>query len=356
VAEDDEKISYIKLKGHILQAHPHTAAEKTFGVCDAIGTLPMCNCCFEREEVAHDPRMKGTTYVVRITPLAQQLGLGATLFMMTTKAMFWFFFWMSILNIPTMMFFYSGNVASIEAAEAVSGEAIDEDAGGFDVAQMYGRLSLGNIGQSLAGCVLADPNQDTRLMACSYGTMKTPETLIVGFAREDGVACGDEVDREIVDETCNSEASLFTDAGLVEMEAYFEDECQDRAMCDMPPPNIRDWLTPECQAAYDSRQAGQVAGVTNLEIVFQTACTSDTIQVPYTDYTIDKSLFGLIVVLVDVAVIIAFYVFTAVVRQRQLEYIREFKLQSIQMSDFTVRLEGLPCDLEYGDNEHVLRA
>ena len=60
-------------------------------------------------------------------------------------------------------------------------------------------------------------------------------------------------------------------------------------------------------------------------IVF-TKCISDTITVPYTDYTFTKSNFGMIVVLLDIIVICSFYLFAEIIKARQLEYIREFKL------------------------------
>jgi hypothetical protein len=287
--------------------------------------------------------------------------------MMTTKAMLWFFFWMTILNIPTLLFFYSGNEVQIEAAAAAGTETAsvstsvtadmdvaEESWSDFDVADLFGRLSLGNIGQSLAGCVavgrrrLADGA--TRRMACSYGTMKAPEEgspLLVGLAGLDA-ACGQTVNPSLVDEQCSSEGRLFTEAGLAEMDAYFRSECAGRSMCVLPPPNFAEMLATGC--------AGELARDADLKVVFQSQCTSDTIRVPYTDLEVQKSHFGLGVVLIDVVVVISFYVFTTVVRSRQLEYIREFKLQSIQMSDFTVRVEGLPEDADYGENDAVLRA
>lgn len=47
--------------------------------------------------------------MIQVGALNRQMGLGASLFMMTTKAMIWFFFWMTIINVPAMMFYYSGN-------------------------------------------------------------------------------------------------------------------------------------------------------------------------------------------------------------------------------------------------------
>ena len=43
-----------------------------------------------------------------ITELAEGLGLGPTLFLQYTKALAWLFFFLTVLNIPTFIFFYTG--------------------------------------------------------------------------------------------------------------------------------------------------------------------------------------------------------------------------------------------------------
>jgi len=44
-----------------------------------------------------------------VTPVAKEIGLGPTLFLMTMKAFFWFFAILAILNIPLFMFYLGGN-------------------------------------------------------------------------------------------------------------------------------------------------------------------------------------------------------------------------------------------------------
>ena len=60
-------------------------------------------------------RNKGGDEIIDIKDINSQLGLGTSLFMMTTKAMAWFFVVMTILNVPAMIFFYQGNTTTNEA-------------------------------------------------------------------------------------------------------------------------------------------------------------------------------------------------------------------------------------------------
>lgn len=69
--------------------------------------------------------------------MAKQIGVGPTLFLMSTKALAWFFLFLTILNIPVLLFYSKGNVSS-ERAET-----------GKDI---FAYLSLGNIGQSSDSC------------------------------------------------------------------------------------------------------------------------------------------------------------------------------------------------------------
>jgi len=65
--------------------------EVGFGICEKLGSLQLCKCCI------------GDT-----TPMAKQIGLGATLFLMSTKALAMFFFVLFLLNVPVLMFYAGG--------------------------------------------------------------------------------------------------------------------------------------------------------------------------------------------------------------------------------------------------------
>lgn len=74
-----DKIEYIKLVRHIQKHHPTKLVDKDggkadrarFGICDPLGALGLCSC---------------RSGAKRTTEMAHQLGVGPTLFLMTTKA------------------------------------------------------------------------------------------------------------------------------------------------------------------------------------------------------------------------------------------------------------------------------
>ena len=41
--------------------------------------------------------------------MAEEIGLGPTMFLISAKSLAWFFFVITIINIPTYMFFYNSN-------------------------------------------------------------------------------------------------------------------------------------------------------------------------------------------------------------------------------------------------------
>ena len=70
--------------------------------------------------------------------MARAIGIGPALFLMTTKALGWFFFFISLLNIPVLYFYYTGNPDNSE-------NSVTTD-------NMFSRLTLGNIGQDSITC------------------------------------------------------------------------------------------------------------------------------------------------------------------------------------------------------------
>lgn len=124
----EESISFTKLVRHIQNWHPtkivkgsdNLTSVDTFNICEDIGSLPMSNCCRSKT-----------------TDMAKQIGIGPSIFLMTTKALSWFFFLMTILNIPVFIFYYAGNV------DAKSGASSDS---------YFVKMSLGNIGSNSFSC------------------------------------------------------------------------------------------------------------------------------------------------------------------------------------------------------------
>ena len=133
---DEEKVSLIKLQSHINVKHPRRQNGEKHSVFDEIGALPCLNSCFSKVPriiKEGDKTFKKDTILV--TELSESLGLGSTLFLQYTKSLAWLFFFLSILNIPTMVFFYTGQEAETE-----------------DLEDFFAKLTLGNIGEDQSIC------------------------------------------------------------------------------------------------------------------------------------------------------------------------------------------------------------
>lgn len=94
----------MKLTRHIQQNHPTDENLKPFSICDEIGFLAVSNCCFNKKKNETTEDLD-----IEIPHITQQLGLGASLFLMVTKALAWLFFFLTMLNMPAFAFYYSGN-------------------------------------------------------------------------------------------------------------------------------------------------------------------------------------------------------------------------------------------------------
>ena len=92
----DDKPSYVKLMAHIGSAHPrkehNDKGGRTFGICEELGYYPVC-CCKQKP----------------VSSMAKEIGLGPTMFLISAKSLAWFFVVLTILNVPTYMFFYASN-------------------------------------------------------------------------------------------------------------------------------------------------------------------------------------------------------------------------------------------------------
>ena len=110
---------------------------KTFHICSPIGLLPIFKNLINPEDQVRD--------------LAQELGVGPSLFLMSTRAMFWLFTLLSILNIPVFAYYYTGTSSN---ADGESGSK----ATGFE--DYFVLLTLGNVGQNSFTCGKANYLQE----------------------------------------------------------------------------------------------------------------------------------------------------------------------------------------------------
>ena len=124
--ENVEQISYIKLKRHIEQNHPCNDDGESYGMCEELGWLPCMNLCFDKKKNKATKKDE-----INVTEVQKRIGLGPSLLLMTTKALGYLFLYLTILNIPVYLFYYSGNMTKVT-----------------NVTENFSKLSLGNIGQS----------------------------------------------------------------------------------------------------------------------------------------------------------------------------------------------------------------
>lgn len=131
----DQEITYDKLKEHIKKNHPTKLVKegddadkiRYFSIFESLGLLPIMMCCNKKP-----------------SPLAQELGIGASLFLMTTRSLGTFFVILTIINIPIFAFYYSGTQS------ASQGEGSASEATSFT--DYFSLLSLGNAGTSSYAC------------------------------------------------------------------------------------------------------------------------------------------------------------------------------------------------------------
>ena len=110
--DEDDKLDIVALKKAIFSMHP-MEGEKSFGICSSLGGYPLFECCEKK-----------------VSPLAKEIGLGPTMFLMSSKALSCLFFILTLINLPVYLFYYSSNDYEVHSIP------ID----------LFPKLSLGNIG------------------------------------------------------------------------------------------------------------------------------------------------------------------------------------------------------------------
>lgn len=89
-------------------------------------------------------------------------------------------------------------------------------------------------------------------------------------------------------------------------------------------------------------------------------CISNNVTNPFTNKIYTKEQLGGFIVGFDIATIVFLILFTWILKKTQKEYIDKFNRDTIQMTDFSIRVKGIPhhkfyCDAD-GDDDGTLKA
>lgn len=92
-------------------------------------------------------------------------------------------------------------------------------------------------------------------------------------------------------------------------------------------------------------------------IIAIASCHATSMYNPFnTNQEIDKNDFGHIIIIFDIITIFAIIIFVKVLEVTQKEYVDHFDEATLEMTDFTIRVDNLPHHKFYGDNDDALRA
>ena len=140
-------------------------------------------------------------------------------------------------------------------------------------------------------------------------------------------------------------------------EVVFSKHCLGKAECDYfidGPAGLDQklWeLTDECKEfakfmfEHDGRPEFMIVG----------DCILDDVINPFSGDIMHKETLGVIIVSLDILVVMIVVCFITYLHRRQKDYIDQFKDQTIEMTDFTIRVENLPPDYMFQGNPEILK-
>lgn len=91
-------------------------------------------------------------------------------------------------------------------------------------------------------------------------------------------------------------------------------------------------------------------------LMLVTDCVLADIINPFSNEPLQKAEMAKIIVWIDMVVVISFLIFIWFMEESQEAYAHQFKEESIEMNDFSIRVKGMPLDHQYGYGENNLRA
>jgi hypothetical protein len=91
-------------------------------------------------------------------------------------------------------------------------------------------------------------------------------------------------------------------------------------------------------------------------LMLVTDCVMNDIINPFTQQPLQKAEMADVIVWIDMVVVVSFLIFIWIMEDSQEAYAHQFKEESIEMNDFSIRVKGMPLDHQYGNDENNLRA
>lgn len=160
---------------------------------------------------------------------------------------------------------------------------------------------------------------------------------------------------------------------------YFEDNCLGKSRCEIPLEGADCQLKDECQNVLNERRThsryDKFADKDTVEhevgeddseakfpepvIIALAPCTQEQVTIHFMgageERKVNKSDFGIFVVLMDFVVVLILIGFVSFLDSRQKEFAEAFADQTIEMSDFCMRFNEMPTNAWFDGSDKILK-
>ena len=171
--------------------------------------------------------------------LSKEIGLGPSLFLMTTKSVAWFFLFLTVINIPIYLFFHQSNQTADCDMNNFKAETLQE---------CFDKVSLGSMGQNEVACSTLNFARNRKInLSCSTQFAKLTEIKFMGLTKSNQSTCTRLNDAKLSDKSdqfenkcyinnidSGTEQYLFTEEQKNKFLRYYDNNCLNRSKCTIP--------------------------------------------------------------------------------------------------------------------------
>jgi hypothetical protein len=119
---------------------------------------------------------------------------------------------------------------------------------------------------------------------------------------------------------------------------------------------IKDRYVQTAVPRQDASYATPSKAVAEPVFLIQALCTSAAIPNPFGAGEFQKADLSSIIIPIDLLVIFSLLTFASILNSAQLAYVAKFRDDTLEMTDFTIRVKNLPHDAKYGGENINLTA